>query len=350
MSHQMQPMASLTHPEPTSRRSTSAIEPTLLQPVPSRWITGLVTDILVRSQVVGLLNKLNGRNGGLILAMHEISAEQLESQLETIAATHTFVPLTELVDRLDRSLPTRGLAAITLDDGPEAITEGAAAIALRRGWPMTFFLPTGSIDRQQPAWYHEIPALLLASSGRTFSVDHRTFQLNGSASIVSAIDALTTDFRALSTSASVEGLLLTLRRALLSADELDPMLQVLRPLTWERVGELARHDELSFEAHSVTHLAMSRLSAVEIEKEMTESRTRIEGVTGRPVQHFCYPYGSWEDIGVVAPKIARRLFRSSVTMSRGRCTRRVDTALLPRVSLYESDTVHSVQTKAALAR
>ena len=339
-----------TRPDRAGDIATAASSPTLLQPTPSRWTTAIAADILARAHLVRVLDRLNGRRGGIVLALHEISAEQLERQLEVVSETYSFVPLTELVDRLERSLPTRGLAAITFDDGPGSVTENAASVALRRGWPMTFFLPTGAIDRQQPAWYHELPALLLASSGHTFSTGRMTFRLNGSSSIGAALDALTAEFRALNHPSEVEHRLRAIRRALLQSDELDPSLHVLRPLTWERVRELSRHEELSFEAHTVTHMAMSRLSAADIHYEMTASRDKIREVTGRPVQHFCYPYGSAQDIGEVAPHIARRYFRSSVTMTRGRCTQTVDRARLPRVPLYEADQPHWVRAKIALAR
>jgi peptidoglycan/xylan/chitin deacetylase (PgdA/CDA1 family) len=309
---------------------------------------GLAADLLAKTGLGRSLTYWNGRRGGVILAFHEISRQLMERQLEAVAATCSFIHLDELVQRLATGRSTRGVAAITLDDGVGRVTESAAEIAVRRRWPMTFFLPTRSLDQGRVAWYHELPTLLHAARGRTVVVDGSAFRLVGTSDVDRAIDALTARFKDCTDVPAVEGLLQHLRAAVHAPDAVEES-TVFAPLTWTRVKELARHDMLSFQAHSVTHLAMSRLTPACIEQEMTNSQARIEEVTGRPVRHFCYPYGYAAQIGPTAASIARRVFRSSVTMERGRCTRGVDLALLPRIPLYERDTANMVNAKIALA-
>ena len=77
---------------------------------------------------------------------------------------------------------------------------------------------------------------------------------------------------------------------------------------------------------------------------------RIEEVTGRRVEHFCYPFGGVPEIGDAAPRIARRRFRSATTLLRGRCGAGADVAYLPRVPLYEGDSEPVVALKVATAR
>jgi hypothetical protein len=85
-------------------------------------------------------------------------------------------------------------------------------------------------------------------------------------------------------------------------------------------------------------------------KELVDSKRRIEEDTGRPVEHFCYPYGSDLDIGTEAPALVRKLFRSGTTMTRGRCSPEQDVALLPRIPLYEGDREEVVAFKIGTAR
>lgn len=320
------------------------------QPVPANWTTAVVADILVTSRLTTLLERWNGRHGGMVLAFHEIAAPQMEEQLEIVAATYSFVSLTEMIDRLAAGKSTRHLAAITLDDGVGSVTEDASGIALRRGWPMTFYLPTGVLDIGRAAWYHELPTRLHAARGTTVTVADSTFVLDSEAAIHKAIAALTARFWACRQAQAVDQLLSGLRASVRTTPDVDEKLALFAPLSWSRVRELARHDELSFEAHSVTHLAMSQLNPAQIQSEMTNSQQRIEEATGRSVRHFCYPYGGVQHIGAIAASIARKIFRSATTMARGRCTAGADLALLPRIPLYQSDTARTVTAKLALTR
>jgi peptidoglycan/xylan/chitin deacetylase (PgdA/CDA1 family) len=116
------------------------------------------------------------------------------------------------------------------------------------------------------------------------------------------------------------------------------------------VRELCRHDELSFQAHSINHLAVSRISEEMLKQEIEGCRKRIEEMTGREVHHFCYPYGSRNEVGASAPNTVRKLFRSATTTARGRCAAGVDLALLPRVPVDDADSEEVAVLKVASAR
>ena len=83
--------------------------------------------------------------------------------------------------------------------------------------------------------------------------------------------------------------------------------------------------------------------------QLSESRLQLEDLTGRPVRHLCYPYGYPKWIGDAAPRIASRIYRSATTMVRGLCTGESDPWYLPRVSLYESDSIERGLAKFVLA-
>jgi peptidoglycan/xylan/chitin deacetylase (PgdA/CDA1 family) len=48
-------------------------------------------------------------------------------------------------------------------------------------------------------------------------------------------------------------------------------------------------------SHSLTHPFLTRLSAEQAREEITASRKKLEDLFGRPIEHFCYPYGDWND-------------------------------------------------------
>ena len=45
-------------------------------------------------------------------------------------------------------------------------------------------------------------------------------------------------------------------------------------------------------AHTVTHTRLTNLSLEEARREIFDSKKVLEDLIGRPVRHFCYPYGS----------------------------------------------------------
>ena len=213
--------------------------------------------------------------------------------------------LSEFVGRVAAKRSTVGLAAITFDDGYGPVIEDAARSRSEHGWPMTFYLPTRYLDSREPYWYQELRPLLDARSGA-----RREPRGAGRALPRPALRARGRS-RAARAAPTLHG-----------SEERPAWLETTPPISWERVRELSRNDALSFEAHTVNHLALSRLDDDAIASEMERCCARIEEMTGRRVEHFCYPFGGMPEIGDAAPRIARRRFRSATTMLRGRCRRR----------------------------
>lgn len=48
-------------------------------------------------------------------------------------------------------------------------------------------------------------------------------------------------------------------------------------------------------AHTVNHVPLADLPPEKARTEIFNSKKMLEDLTGRPVRHFCYPWGSWND-------------------------------------------------------
>jgi peptidoglycan/xylan/chitin deacetylase (PgdA/CDA1 family) len=314
-----------------------------------RTIT-LASQVLVGSHVTKLLDKLNSRRGGIILVFHEISHTQLAKQLAQLSELYKFISLSEFVSRLAQGKSTTRLAVITFDDGYGSMVESAAQLAQIHGWPMTFFLPTRYLDTREPYWFQELQPLLERATCDHMTIDDMHLSLIDQASRAKTLEILNTRFMSFPSTEKIDELLRRVRYVLSGSEERPADLQTSEPISWERIRELVRREELSFEVHSVNHLALSCLTEEAIRGEMLESRARVEQMTGCNAEHFCYPYGGLDEIGSLAPRIARSLFRSATTMLRGRCHKGTDSAMLPRVPLYEQDSEQRVALKVSLAR
>src|SRR5690242_10851090 len=93
-----------------------------------------------------LLKYLRTRfSNGFVLAFHDIEADRLADLIESIQPAQA-VPLSELVDRSKHGKTTRGLFAITVDDGVGDTVRSLSQLFRKRGWPGTFYLSTNYVD------------------------------------------------------------------------------------------------------------------------------------------------------------------------------------------------------------
>ncbi len=302
-----------------------------------------------RSLRAGILDRaLRSLSCGFIIAFHEIPPGRLVEIVEDLGAFHP-APLDEIVARRKKGLSTGGMFAITVDDGVGSNVRAVAAAARVRRWPVTFYLPTGYIDSRCAMpfqWWRAVAPLL----------PRKPLRLNGE-----TVDlAQEQVFRRLSR--RMERLWRTQRMDSylpLLTDLIDSVcrergmprqeLKLPAPVSPKEIRELARDELVRFESHGVTHAALSAMSPEEIAEEMERSRDRVEQLSGSPCRHFCYPFGSPESIGEVAPQLARRFYDSAVTMSLGNLDR-ADPWLLPRVPLYPENRRVAVRCKIALQR
>jgi len=89
-------------------------------------------------------------------------------------------------------------------------------------------------------------------------------------------------------------------------------------LSWEDLKSFAADPLVTIGAHTLTHSNLAKQSETEAYREMAESRSKIEGVLQKPVQHFAYPYGDRLAAGRREFALARRAgFRTAVTTRPG---------------------------------
>ncbi|AYQ30593.1 MULTISPECIES: polysaccharide deacetylase family protein [unclassified Polaromonas] len=100
-------------------------------------------------------------------------------------------------------------------------------------------------------------------------------------------------------------------------------------------------------SHTHRHVNLLETSEAGCREEMMLGKTGLESVTGRPVEHFCYPYGHYEARHV---ELARDIgFATATTTQRSRCLAGMDMLQLPRVPVLRSTTLPVFWLKIATA-
>ena len=69
-------------------------------------------------------------------------------------------------------------------------------------------------------------------------------------------------------------------------------------------------------SHTLTHPFLTRLTPEQAREEISASRKRLEDLFGRPVRHFCYPYGDWNP--AVREVVIEAGFQTACTTAPGR--------------------------------
>jgi peptidoglycan/xylan/chitin deacetylase (PgdA/CDA1 family) len=68
----------------------------------------------------------------------------------------------------------------------------------------------------------------------------------------------------------------------------EPIMDVIQVREWISAG----HD---IGSHSMSHPYLTRLSNAQAREEICASRKKLEDLFGRRIEHFCYPYGDWNE-------------------------------------------------------
>ncbi|MDI6632241.1 MAG: polysaccharide deacetylase family protein [Bacillota bacterium] len=229
------------------------------------------------------------------------------------------VSLTALNEALQQGeVPDRAVV-LTFDDGYADNLHHAKPILERYAVPATVFVTAGKIDNRREFWWDELERLLLLPdalperleltiNGRKYS-----WTLEGTGgperfrperyrywNITLKDDPTPRHKCYRELCALLRPLTEAARQAVLaelvSLTGADPLGRPeYRPLTTDEVRALAAGGLVTVGAHTLTHPVLAALPAEEQQREIEESKRRLESILGQPVTSFSYPYGAKGD-------------------------------------------------------
>ena len=105
-----------------------------------------------------------------------------------------------------------------------------------------------------------------------------------------------------------------------------------RTMNWDQLRELVDRG-VEVGSHSLTHPHLTQLSSFELERELTESRRRLEDELSRPCRFIAYPYGE-EDPRV---RVAARTAGYEAAFALEARESPIDVYAVPRVAIWRND-------------
>ena len=93
-----------------------------------------------------------------------------------------------------------------------------------------------------------------------------------------------------------------------AGDVVEPLMDAAQVREWLAAGQ-------QIGAHTRTHPWLTRLAPAAAREEIAASRKGLEDLFAVPVEHFCYPYGDWND--AVRDMVAEAGYRTACTTNSG---------------------------------
>jgi peptidoglycan/xylan/chitin deacetylase (PgdA/CDA1 family) len=192
--------------------------------------------------------------------------------------------------------------AVTFDDGYACTADTAAPLLENLGIPATIFLPVELIEREKPFWWDELESLVLNTERESLRVGEDAVALGrrngadgswrpgappGTARQL-AFHRLWAVLRTL-TPAELDGAMTGLRTQ--ASTEAATR---AHPMSPEQVRRTASK-VIAFGSHALSHPWLMALPTSEKSREILDSMSRCQALTGNRPEAFAYPYGNFDD-------------------------------------------------------
>lgn len=244
-----------------------------------------------------------------------------------------FISLDQLNDIIiTGKKPKHPFIAFTIDDGYLDNYTQALPVFERQQVPFAIFVATDFIDKKAILWWDILERLVLNNDSVKMGEDEyqcHTFQEKWDTFRILREKILHFDQTELEKG---------LKEAFVHYD-IDWYEPVQRQtMSWDQIKEISQHPLCTIGGHTASHLALNKLSDQEFRQEVANGVAKLQAATGKPINHFAYPYGSPIEIGEREYKLISEFNFKTVFTAYGGCiteNNKHQITHLPRVYLHE---------------
>ena len=208
-------------------------------------------------------------------------------QMELLRREYNPVTLDDILAFVhgEKALP-RDSVAVTFDDGFADNFEVAAPVLSRFGIRATFYVTVNSIEGATPPWFCRLRHAFQTTRVKIwFDSANGCARHQSDAAERKAAFLVASKRCARSAGYNQEQILTNIEREL----EVDPLSPRDCPmLSWDQLRQLRRTGHI-VGSHSLTHPNLAYVANDDLQRELAESKLRLEKELGTPVVHFSYP-------------------------------------------------------------
>ncbi|ANR69694.1 hypothetical protein AXF19_00890 [Selenomonas sp. oral taxon 126] len=281
------------------------------------------------------------RPDGIVLMYHRVNHDQFDPYGTIVSPENFEAQVAFLVNRyrvLSFGAPWKSedkpFVCITFDDGYVDNYRYAFPILEKYECPATFFVATEEIGKEKELWDNDFIRMLIyrtsAQQKLYLSIHGREYELplqrkNDVAHAIYTIHDLLIGLSVKDRSS----IMLTMQ------EQLSPCLECrddYRILNEKEILSLDSSLYVEIGSHGETHSRMSALTLQDQERELFDSKKRLEGIIGHSVDLFTYPFGKNTDFSIETVQLLKNIgYAKAATTNTGQIhVGNVDNLQIPR--------------------
>jgi len=228
-----------------------------------------------------------------------IRERDFESCIQWCVRTHKIITLRDLPIYLDGESNDPAVL-ITFDDGLASVINLAVPVLKKYGITAVLFVTTGWIDAQTVPPIVRLESDLWNAPPKILTVRTGGHEFTAPIGTRSAIPAALADLWAFCFDRRVAPMSLPINSVRFDnrgwePAQIDQEQHPWFPARWDQLAVAARAGVLEIGAHGVTHTPWSWLSAEERQREIGETRERLQHLTEGGVAACAYPHGMYDE-------------------------------------------------------
>lgn len=243
----------------------------------------------------------------------EVTPEYLENTISFLHQNnYEIVPLGQVEKILNEGPREKKFAVLTFDDGYVDNYLHAYPILKKYKIPFTIYVTTNLPEGEAILWWYLLEDLILRENRIEFEINGQGHQFSCARSwekewAYHKIHSLILNGPSNDLNQRI--------RQVLKNNNINLYQKTLElALTWQQIREMSQNPLVEIGAHTIHHDALNKLSESAVQMEMEGSRDKIETETDQKVEHFCYPFGTRNEIGEREFKLAKKCgFKTSTT-------------------------------------
>ncbi|MBM2813870.1 MAG: polysaccharide deacetylase [Ignavibacteria bacterium] len=228
-------------------------------------------------------------------SMYELTPDYFSDIVDYfVKKKYIFPKLTELQDLL-RTGSKQKFVIFTFDDGYRDNLEFAYPILKKFNIPMTIYCVVNFIERKSLLWWNILEDVILKHKTLKLKLNNidNTFNCNNfseKADTFRRIHNFLNDEQSPDFEENIGNIC-----KFINKNPYEYTSELI--LSKEDLIEVFNEELIEIGSHSVSHKNLSKLSEIDARYEITESKTYLEQLCNKPINHFAYPYGSRRHAG-----------------------------------------------------